>query len=447
MKYSGFVLVILIVLIGCGSSGKSSSGGCCTVPGINVEVVSPAGAAAIDDNSTLTLPITVQVTNDSSNAGVTWTLTPAVLGTPAGSLSTQQPLSVTYTPPTGVTSSVQVTVTATSVTDPTRSAAIPITAYPPLVAYTSSAYFGLATAFVNTNYTCIGLADMQIPCDVAVLGGVPPYTWSLGNSFLPQGMQFTSTLDLSHVSGAADAVEIIGEPTVSGVFPFTLITTDATGNSVTQALSLNVAPGQLKVVTPTVLNVLPGQPYTPIQLQASGGTPPYTWSLAPGYSKLPSWVSLSASGVISANPPANFSDPSIFAVQVTDSQSPVPAQAVFPAPTVSTNTGLITLTVGQSTPSDYQCGAQVANSVQTSSPYAFVFTGFDANGPVTYSGSFTADAQGNLTGEEDIVRSTGAQLAQPLSAGSSILFDVSSRGSDTATPRGCLTLKDRKSVV
>ena len=54
------------------------------------------------------------------------------------------------------------------------------------------------------------------------------------------------------------------------------------------------------------------------------------------------------------------------------------------------------------------------------SPYAFVFTGFDTNGPVTFSGSFTADTSGNLTGIEDIIRSSGAQFAQPLASGSSI---------------------------
>jgi len=64
----------------------------------------------------------------------------------------------------------------------------------------------------------------------------------------------------------------------------------------------------------------------------------------------------------------------------------------------------------------------VNTSVQANTPYAFVFTGFDVEGPVTLSGSFAADPSGNLTGIEDIIRSSGAQLAQPLTAGSAILF-------------------------
>src|SRR5271169_5373913 len=140
VKYPAFglVIIILALLDGCGGSSSGGGSGCCGVPGINVVVVSPVGAAVIDDNPTLILPITVQVTNDPSGAGVTWTQSPAVRGGPIGTLSAQQPFSVTFTPPVGVTSPLQLTVTATSVSDPTRSAAIPITVYPPLVDVTTS---------------------------------------------------------------------------------------------------------------------------------------------------------------------------------------------------------------------------------------------------------------------------------------------------------------------
>ncbi len=334
MKYHGCGLIIVIFFIGCGGSSKSSGGGgCCPIPGINVEVVSPTGAAAVDDNPNQTLTITVKVTNDSSNAGVTWTVAPAIKNGPTGTLSGQTALSVTFTPPTGVTSPVQVTVTATSVTDTTRSAAIPITVYPPLVAVTTSS--DLTTAFFNTNYTCIQQPItsfvQQVTCLVSVAGGVGPYTWSLGASSLPLGLELAPAT--TPATGATSSTEIIGIPTLAGIYPFTLTATDGTGNSATFSLNINVAPNQLKVPTPTVMNVLPGQPYAPIQLQASGGIPPYNWSLAPGSPSLPQWASLSPSGVISANPPANLPPGGYsFAVQVTDSQTLVPAQGIFPAP-------------------------------------------------------------------------------------------------------------------
>ena len=452
MKYRGFVLVILIFLIGCGGGSKSGSGGgCCGVPGINVVVVSPTGAPAIDGNPNQTLTITVKVTNDSANAGVIWTVEPGIKDGPTGTLSAQQPLSVTFTPPTGVTSPVQVTVIATSVTDTTRSAAIPVSVYPPLLAITTSS--NLAPAFLNTDYSCIqqpiSLFVEELPCLVSVTGGVGPYTWSLGNSSLPLGLELAPVP--TPAPGVTSSTEIIGIPTITGIYPFTLTATDATGNSTTASLNINVAPSQLKVPTPTVLNVLPGQPYAPIQLQASGGIPPYNWSLAPGSPPLPQWARLSPSGVISANPPATIPAGGYsFAVQVTDSQTLVPAQGIFPSPLPSqpASSDLIQLTTGLNPPGDYQCQSGTFYSLTANTPYAFVFSGFDADGPVTYSGSFTADASGNLTGVEDIIRSSGAHLAQPLAPGSSILFDVpNTSGGDVQTFRGCLKLNTSSSTT
>src|SRR4029077_11443235 len=289
-----------------------------------------------------TLAITVKVTNDSSNAGVTWTVEPAVRGGPTGTLSGQTALSVIFTPPTGVISPVQVTVTATSVTDTTRSATIPIAIYPPLIAYTSPAYRGLATAFLNTNYICIGSGDVQSGCEVGVLGGPVdpssgkslPVTWSLGETLLPPGLELAPAQTVLPAPAPpapqnSSAIAIIGTPMMSGIFPFSLTATDATGNTITQSLTINVAPARLKVATPTVLEFVPNAPpipqyapYAPIQLQASGGVPPYAWSVAPGFTQ-PSGVHLSSSGVISVDksytPPGNLG----FAVQVMDSQTPV----------------------------------------------------------------------------------------------------------------------------
>jgi hypothetical protein len=259
VKYLGSGLVIVIFLLGCGGGSKSGGGGgCCGVPGINVEVVSPTGAAGIDDNLNQTLAITVKVTNDSSNAGVTWTVEPAVKGGPTGTLSGQTALSVTFTPPTGVTAPVQVTVIATSVTDTTRSASIPIAIYPPLVAYTSSTYLGLTTAFLNTNYICIGSGDVQTACEVGVLGGPVdpgtgkslPVTWSLGNTLLPLGLELAPAQTILPAPPPpapqnSSAIAIIGTPIMSGIFPFSLTATDATGNSITQSFTINVAPWQL----------------------------------------------------------------------------------------------------------------------------------------------------------------------------------------------------------
>ena len=434
MKYPVFALVLLLLaLAGCGG-GSSGSGGCCGIGGINVQVVSPLPPAAVDDNNGLNVPITVAVTGDSSNAGVTWTVSPTEDGGPTGTLTNQQALTVTYVPPPGLNNTAQVIVTATSVTDPTRSAAIPISVYPPLAGATTSS--SLATAFVNTDYTCIlqpitPAGVTQVACEVGITGGLPPVTWSLGDTLLPVGLALAADNSPSSTCSPQTCTLISGIPVSTGVSLFTLTATDATGNSADLPLSISVAPAQLKVVTPTLMAPEPSIPYAPVQLQASGGVPPYTWSLATGSGPMPPGLTLSPSGTISGTPPPGFSGSFSFAVQVADTQAPVPAQAVFPAPVPAANgPKIITLGLGDSE-SLHPCQT-VNTSIQANTPYAFVFTGFDADGPVTYSGSFTSDGSGNLSGVEDVIRSSSTQLAQPLVAGSSISFNE--------LGRGCLTL-------
>jgi hypothetical protein len=131
VKYSALALALLISLAGCGGGSNSGSGGGGGAPGITVQVVSPTPPAAVDDNDGQSVAITVQVSGDSSNKGVTWAIVPEDVHGPTGTLSNTQPLTVTYVPPSGITASVNVNVVATSVADTTRSATLPITIYPP----------------------------------------------------------------------------------------------------------------------------------------------------------------------------------------------------------------------------------------------------------------------------------------------------------------------------
>jgi hypothetical protein len=423
VRFLALGLAAVVLAVGCGGgSGNDVGGG---VGGITITVTSPVGAAAVDGG--LVLPITVNVANDSSNAGVIWSVAPQVKGGPVGSLTDIQAESVTYNPPppAQLGAPAHVILTATSVTDPTRAVTIPIIAYP---AVTFPPQAALDTAFLNTDYACILQPITQVgvtqrPCSISVAGGLGPYTWALdGNTLLPDGLFLGRGLTASDTS-------IVGKPTLSGVYPFTLRVTDSLGGTNTLSLNINVAPALLKVATPTILSTFVGKPYAPVALQVSGGVPPYVWSLAPGSAGLAPGMSLSPTGVIAGTP--TTADQAFFAVRVRDSQLPVPAEATFPtpAPNPSPDSGIIKLT-----PTDIEPPCLLSgNSVAPDTPYAFVFTGFDANGPLVLSGSFTSDSHGNITGGvEDIIRTTGAQLAQPLAAGGSILFDP--------TRRGCMTL-------
>jgi hypothetical protein len=143
-------------------------------------------------------------------------------------------------------------------------------------------------------------------------------------------------------------------------------------------------------------------------------------------------MTLSPSGVIAGTPTTSAS--TSFAIQVSDSQSPVPAQAIYPTPAPS-NAKIITLAPSGLDPTCVAGG----NTVETGTPYAFLISGFDADGPVTISGSFTADSSGTLTGVEDIIRANGTQSGAALAAGSSIVFNQ--------TGRGCLTLNTASSTA
>src|SRR5882724_7157076 len=178
--------------------------------------------------------------------------------------------------------------------------------------------------------------------------------------------------------------KIVGKPALSGIYPFSITVKDSLGGTSETPLTINVAPGQLSVVTPTLVTTAAGVPYSPVVLQAGGGVPPYNWSLAPGSGPMPSGLTLSAAGVISGTPTTNatFS----FALRVTDSQSPVPAESTYPSPAPA-NSKIITMAGSGLDPTCLSGG----NSVEAGTPYAFLLTGFDADGPVTISGSFIAD--------------------------------------------------------
>ena len=70
------------------------------------------------------------------------------------------------------------------------------------------------------------------------------------------------------------------------------------------------------VTTTTLPTGSQGHRYPPTTLQASGGTTPYRWALAPG-STLPSLMHLSSAGVLSGTPQCAGSYQ--FTVVVTDS--------------------------------------------------------------------------------------------------------------------------------
>lgn len=136
-------------------------------------------------------------------------------------------------------------------------------------------------------------------------GGVAPYTWSVPGNDLPPG------LSLNASTGA-----ITGAPEAPGEFQFRVTVRAEVGGAVSTTFRLNIASPLVITTAPQFPGAIVGTAYSR-PLAASGGSPPYSWGLAPG-SSLPAGLSLNAStGLVSGTPTqsGNFS----FTIRVTDS--------------------------------------------------------------------------------------------------------------------------------
>jgi hypothetical protein len=165
--------------------------------------------------------------------------------------------------------------------------------------------------------------------------------------------------------------KISGTPTTLGTSGFKVQVTD----SQTPKQAVATASESITVNTPLAISSTSpltagsvGVPYSSA-LQATGGVPPYTWTLTSGV--LPAGLSLASSGVISGTP--TNQETQSFTVQVADSQTPA-----------STATATLSLTITGPT------GRLNGN-------YVFSFVGYAFGGLQVRIGSFTADGQGNIT--------------------------------------------------
>jgi hypothetical protein len=135
-------------------------------------------------------------------------------------------------------------------------------------------------------------------------GGVGPYSWSIDAGVLPDGLAIS-----------AEGV-ITGRATSPGATTFTVRLKDSLGTSSTKSLFIIVVPPPPPLVIQTVQlpETTAERPYSQ-SLQATGGVPPYTWSIASG--SLGAGLNISADGNISGTP--TTAGTSVFVVRVMDS--------------------------------------------------------------------------------------------------------------------------------
>ena len=181
---------------------------------------------------------------------------------------------------------------------------------------------------VLTNALPGGSFGLPYRIDLAAVGGTPPYQWSIvaGGGAPPPGISLSTDGTLA------------GTPAADGAFVFQVQATDSGGQSAqSQPLDLQVlSPGRVGVAGAQLPVATQGTSYS-AQLLASGGSPPYQWSLVddealpsgPGSQSkdlgaaMPSGLSLDPSGALSGT--ATVSGVFALTVQVTDSTNAAPA--------------------------------------------------------------------------------------------------------------------------
>jgi hypothetical protein len=185
------------------------------------------------------------------------------------------------------------------------------------------------------------------------------------NAPMPPG-----TFTVNSVTSATYAAPMTA---VAAQFTVSIQATSIAFPSEVNTITITVAPtAALQITTTSLPNGVQGQAYPSTQLQATGGIPPYTWSLT-NHTTLPAGLSLSMSGQITGAPtmPGVYNT---FTIQVADSET-TPM-------TATTTAGQLSITVTN----------------LLSGNYAFELRGFNAAGPYMVAGSFAADGVSKISG-------------------------------------------------
>jgi hypothetical protein len=240
-------------------------------------------------------PYTYAVTSGALPAGLSFSSSGAISGTPTAG------------------GTFNFTVTATDSTSATGSQAYSLTVNAPTISLSPST---LPAATQNTAYSQTLTAS----------GGTAGYAYAVTSGALPSGVTLSSSGALS------------GTPTVSGNFSFTITATDSSTGTGPYAGSasytLTVAAGPPTITTASVSGGQVGVAYSQT-ITASGGAGGYSFAVTSG--SLPGGLSLSSGGLISGTPTAGGSY--TFTVTVTDSSSNTATKTyssvAFAAPTIT----------------------------------------------------------------------------------------------------------------
>jgi hypothetical protein len=365
-----FALIAALFMASCGSSAP-----------LAISLVSSAGASLAAGQSTT---IAATVTHDSTNKGVTWTLSPS---TGAGALSGATTTSVTYTAPATIPSATTVTITATSVANATKSVTFTINLLPVSISLAPTSPQTLEQGMKVSPITATVSND---PANKGV-------TWSLAGAGALSGQTATTVVYTAPAS-------------VTAASTATVTATSVADTTKTAPFTINLVPPP-SITTTSLPAGTVGVAYTTTSLAATGGVSPYTWTLVSAASTFPAGLTLSSAGAISGTPTAfgTFN----FTVQVKDADN-VRSTAnlsikINPAALVVTTTSL-------------------PNGIVNTAGYSATLTSTGGAPPITWS--WAAQAGSTLPGGL-ILSPTGTISGTPTAAGT---FNVSVTATDSSTP-------------
>ena len=266
-------------------------------------------------NGTVNSSYSATLQSAGGTAPVTWSVTTGSL--PAG-LSMSTAGAITGTPTTAATSTFTVKVTDSGNPVQTATQQMSILVNPALSIVTTT----LPDGTVGTAYSQ----------NVVSAGGTLPVSWSLASGNLPAGLNIQN--------GSNGEAVIDGTPTIAASSTFTLKATDSStpAANVSQQLTIVIIAPALVISTTTLPSGTQGTAYSST-LAATGGTTPYTWTVASG--SLPAGLTLSGSGTswkISGTPTSHGT--SNFTLQVADSSSPQQTKTQSYSITIANNATL-----------------------------------------------------------------------------------------------------------
>lgn len=252
-------------------SGGNVVGGCSTPSAVCPVItltppVLPPGAVGVSYSQAITAsggtaPYSFSVTSGTLPAGLTFTAGGVLAGTPTTAGSST--VTIRGTDANGCFASIVYTIV--------------IAATPPVCPVITLAPATLPNGAVGGFYSVT----------ITGSGGTAPYTFSVSAGTLPAGLTLTA------------AGVLAGTPTAPGTTTFTVRGTDANGCFAERVYTLVVPCPTIALAPPTLPAGTVGTAYSRT-ITATGGTGPYTFSVASG--ALPAGLTLTAAGVLAGTP-------------------------------------------------------------------------------------------------------------------------------------------------